>query len=190
MLTTIPTIPRYQDSERAPSFTPAPRAPEGRAPSSCARAPRAAPPAVGHGSGVPTVRPGTPHAETPSVRRMPPRPRPAPRRDALPRRAPRPAVGHGSGVPTVVPGTPPDRDAGRRPVASHLRPPRSQWSPASLRDAGAAHPLSAFRFPLCRVGSPKHHTMDPDMSTSRLPGVVHQFADIQAPDYFQCKNGV
>ena len=120
---------------------PAPaRAPEGRATSSCARAPpRASRPAGGHGSGVPTVVPGAPHAKTPPVARMP-RP-PAPRRDALRRLAPvprpapaPPAGGHGSGVPTVVPGA---SHAETPPVVRiPLRPPAP---PAPRRDALPLH---------------------------------------------------
>ncbi len=94
---------------------------------------------VGHGSGVPTVVPGIPHAETPSVARMPPCPvctrsRGARPRDALQRCSRRRVryVGHGSGVPTVVPGaphaeTPPVARMPPCPVCtrSQVRPPRA-----------------------------------------------------------------
>ena len=128
-----------EDAARREDASPS-RAPEGRAPRFTR--PRLPPPAGGHGSGVPTVVPGTPHAETPPVVRIPLRPhRPAPRRDALRRLAPvprpapaPPAGGHGSGVPTVVPGA---SHAETPPVVRiPLRPPAP---PAPRRDALPLH---------------------------------------------------
>ncbi len=135
----------FPDPARAPAGRTTPRTSPARAPAGRAprfTRPRLPPPAGGHGSGVPTVVPGTPHAETPPVVRIPLRPhRPAPRRDALRRLAPvprpapaPPAGGHGSGVPTVVPGA---SHAETPPVVRiPLRPPAP---PAPRRDALPLH---------------------------------------------------
>ena len=135
----FPDRPRPGGTHYPPRTSPA-RAPAGRA-----TPPHLAPPAGGHGSGVPMVVPGAPHAETPPARRMFPRP-PAPRRDALPPRTSPARAPAGRATSSCAPEgraprftrRPRPRPGGTRSQVHPPAPPAARWRARLRRAHGRA----------------------------------------------------
>ncbi len=135
----FPDRPRPGGTHYPPRTSPT-RAPAGRA-----TPPHLAPPAGGHGSGVPMVVPGAPHAETPPARRMFPRP-PAPRRDALPPRTSPARAPAGRATSSCAPEgraprftrRPRPRPGGTRSQVHPPAPPAARWRARLRRAHGRA----------------------------------------------------